>query len=286
MGKASFFCIIVVFALLLEDGSSVRKRTEEDEKEDREIAEKVNATLAEEKKKEDEEKRREIEKKKKQQDQEKKGAGQVKETGSTEKEKGQDEACPTLNQTCPEQKTCPEVKKCPVCEICPEVEPPVECDPCPEVKQCQPCQPCRSCPVINNTEVVQDQPPTISCPEVAEVTMSVPMAMLVGACASLLVTGVATAIGLLLRYVQPTISGLLMIAILILVWYLSSQYPETARELGGRAANLLREAAVALGHRMMAAIQRHQEQVGFPVNPCLFLRMSSKFQKFALRFSM
>ncbi len=81
--------------------------------------------------------------------------------------------------------------------------------------------------------------------------MSVPVAMLVGACASLLVTGVATAIGLLLRYVQPTISGLLIIAILILVWYLSSQYPDTARELGARAATLLREAATALSHRVM-----------------------------------
>ncbi len=111
--------------------------------------------------------------------------------------------------------------------------------------------------------------------------MSVPVAMLVGACASLLVTGVATAIGLLLRYVQPTISGLLIIAILILVWYLSSQYPETARELGGRAANLLREAAVALGHRVMEAVRRHQEQVSVPIKFYLFLlsNLSSMFQK-------
>ncbi len=99
--------------------------------------------------------------------------------------------------------------------------------------------------------------------------MSIPVALVVGACASLLVTGVATAIGLLLRYVQPTISGLLLIAIFILVWYLSSQYPDTARELGGRAVNLLREAAVAVSHRVMEAIRRHQEQVSVPITSIL-----------------
>jgi hypothetical protein len=86
--------------------------------------------------------------------------------------------------------------------------------------------------------------------------------MLVGACASLLVTGVATIVGLVLRYVPPTISGFLILATIIIIWYLCSHYPETARELGGRAATLLREAAAALSHRIMAAI-RHHDQVGF-----------------------
>jgi hypothetical protein len=263
--------IVLVFAVLMEDSLSIKKTVEE-EKEDRELAEKVNATLAEE---EEKERLEEEEKKKKQQDQEKKKTGQVKETGGTDKEKGQDEACPTLNQTCPEQKTCHEVKKCPVCEICPEVEPPVECDPCPEVKQCQPCQPCKSCPMINNTKVVQDQPPTISCPEVA--VMSVPVALAVGASAGVLLTGIAAAIGLILRYVDPIVSGFFFVATVVLIWYLSSHYPETARELGGRAANLLREAAVALGHRVMEAIRRHQEQVSVPTKPKLFFKMSSMF---------
>jgi hypothetical protein len=52
-------------------------------------------------------------------------------------------------------------------------------------------------------------------------------------------------------------------ATIIFIWYLCSHHPEAARELGGRAATLLREAAEALGHRVMAAIQRHQNQVSF-----------------------
>jgi hypothetical protein len=95
--------------------------------------------------------------------------------------------------------------------------------------------------------------------------MSVPVAMLVGACASLLVTGVATVIGLVLRYVPPTISGFLILAIVIIIWYLCSHHPETARQLGGRAATLLREAAAALSHRIVEAIRHHNVQVGFPI---------------------
>ncbi len=93
--------------------------------------------------------------------------------------------------------------------------------------------------------------------------MSVPEAMAVGAVAGLLVTGLATTIGLLLRYVSPIVSGFIFVATIFIIWYLSSHYPEAARDLGGRAATLLREVAVALGHRVMAAIQRHQVQVGF-----------------------
>jgi hypothetical protein len=90
------------------------------------------------------------------------------------------------------------------------------------------------------------------------------MAVAVGAAAALLATGVATIIGLVVRYVPPTISGFVLVAIIVLVWYLSSRYPETARELGGRAVFILREATMALGQRVMAAIQRHTEQVGLP----------------------
>ncbi len=95
--------------------------------------------------------------------------------------------------------------------------------------------------------------------------MSVPVALAVGASAGILLTGVAASIGLILRYVNPIASGFFFVATVVLIWYLSSHYPETARELGGRAATLLREAAVALGHRVMAAIQRHQEQVSVPI---------------------
>jgi hypothetical protein len=95
--------------------------------------------------------------------------------------------------------------------------------------------------------------------------MSVPLALVVGAIAGGLATGLVTLIGLVLRYVPPFVSGFLFLATIVIIWYLCSQYPETARELGGRAATLVREAAVALGHRVMAAIQRHQGQVGVPV---------------------
>ncbi len=107
--------------------------------------------------------------------------------------------------------------------------------------------------------------------------MSGPEAMAVGAIASLLITGVATAIGLLLRYTSPIFSGLLFVFIVVLTWYLSSHYPETARELGGRVVATLREATIALGHRVMEAIRHHQEQVGVPARPILFFKMSSMF---------
>jgi hypothetical protein len=286
MGKVSIFCIIVVFALLLEDGSSMRKKTEEEKKEDRELAEKVNATLAEE---EEKERREEEEKKKKlNQDQEKKQeeAGQKTSsgTGSTEKKKGQDEACPPVNFTCPDNGSCrdcpevrpclpcPEIKTCSPCEQCPSVKdcseseecPPCrECGTCPDVIPCQPCQPCSS----NITSV---QPPSDpGCPEPA--SMSTLVAAAIGAVAGLLVTGVATAIGLIIRYLSPIESGFLFLTTIIIVWYLCSHHPETARELGGRAATLLREAAAALSHRIVEAIRHHNEQVGFPVLVLFFL---------------
>ncbi len=98
--------------------------------------------------------------------------------------------------------------------------------------------------------------------------MSVPVALVLGAMASLLVIGVATIIGLLLRYASPIFSGLLFVIIVVLTWYLSSHYPETARDLGGRVMTTLREATVALGHRVMEAI-RHHDQVGFSLNSIL-----------------
>ncbi len=131
-----------------------------------------------------------------------------------------------------------------------------------------PCVPCEECPPrkeygqspFNHTDV---QTPGSGCPDPAD--MSVPVALAVGASAGVLLTGVAATIGLILRYVNPIASGFLFMAIIVIIWYLCSHYPETARELGGQAVTLLREAAVALGHRVMAAIQRHQEQVSFPV---------------------
>jgi hypothetical protein len=270
--------IVLVFVVLMEDTASIRK-TEEERKEDEEVAKAVNRTLAEEEKKrkeEEDEKKKSTEddsKSKKEDKAEKKNVN-----GKMDQQESQNEAGPSLNctcpvvrpckpcQDCPKEKVCPEFKECPAQEVCPEVDPCQPCGPCPPI-HCQPC------PVCNGTLV--DRPGVanvtrLDCPsEPASPVMTVPVAMFVGACASLLVIGFATAIGLLLRYVSPTVSGFLFLAVIIIIWYLSSQYPETARELGGRVVATLREATIALSHRVMEAI-RHQEQVGFsysPINP-------------------
>jgi hypothetical protein len=248
--------MIIIVAILMEDSTSIKKTVEE-EKEEKEIAERVNATLAEEKKRQEEEdeKKKRDKTKTKVLEEEKKIKSQEKEKTSEEQE-GQGEACPTCNCTCPTVKPC---KKCPDL---------VECQPCPRCnksEECSPleCPPVLPCPTVNSTST--------SVPDVCQepASMTVPVAMAVGAAATLLVTGVAASIGLLLRYVSPFVSGFLFVATITIVWYLSSHYPETARELGGRAATLLREAAVALGHRLMAAVQRHQEQVSVPIDSIL-----------------
>jgi hypothetical protein len=263
MGKVTLICVFLVFALLLEDGSSVRKKTEVEEKEERELAEKVNATLEVE-----EEKRRkedEAEKKKLEDEKEKKKnrteKGEKKEDVAV-KGKDQDEACPPLNSTCPEERTCPEDRTCPPCEDCPVGQ---DCPPC---KRCGTCPPCGPCPVDNTTVLEVDCPVPPACPEPS--AMTVPVAMAVGAAATLLAAGVAAVLGLLLRYVPPLISGFLFLFLVALTWYLSSHYPETAREWGGRAWTALQEATVALGHRVMEALRHHQEQVSVPIKPYLF----------------
>jgi hypothetical protein len=268
--------IFLVIAILMDDSSSIRK-TEEEEKEDEEVAKAVNRTLAEEEKKRKEEE----DEKKKQLEQEKNRTGTGQEvdsgTGDTAKEKGQNGACPTVNLTCPDRelcRSCPEVKECSPCGQCPEVKlcpipvdcpEPMECpeqEVCPSI-ECGPCPPviCKPCSSSNNTLSTQD----VGCPENSGQPMSIPVAMAVGAAASVLVMGVATTVGLVIRYVPPTVGGFLFVAVIILVWYLSSQYPETARELGGRAWTALQEATVALGHRIVEAIRHHNEQVGVPV---------------------
>jgi hypothetical protein len=248
--------IVIVIAILMEDSTSMRKKTEEEKKEDEEIEKAVNATLAEEEEKkrlEEEKKKKEDEAKIKKLDKEKsKKEGNSRREDQPEKDnkpEGQDEACPSANFTCPEIKPC---SPCEECGSCPDVDPCQPCGPCPPI-HCQPC------PVVNRTNLsVPD-----GCPEAGG--MTIPVAMAVGAIASLLVTGVATAIGLLLRYASPIESGFVFLASLILMWYLSSHHPEVARELGGRVVTLLREATNTLGHRIAEAI-RHRDQVSFPPN--------------------
>jgi hypothetical protein len=261
--------IFILVAILMEDGSSIRK-TKEEIQEEEEVAKAVNATLAAEEEKKRKEEEDEAKKKKK------KGESKVKvkEDDQPKKEKkDEDEALPCLNLTCPVIKPCQpcEEEDCPPCERCPEGQ------GCPPCKKCGACPPCGPCPVDNSTILEVDCPAPPACPRHPGLTL--PAAMAVGAVTGILVTGIAATVGLILRYVPPIISGFLVLATVVILWYLCSQYPETARELGGRAANLLREAAVALGHRVMAAIQRHQEQVGVPMLKPNLLRMSSMFQK-------
>ncbi len=103
----------------MEDGSSIKK-SEEVKKEEKELAELVNKTLAEE---EEKRKQEENEKKTKKKDKTKTGElEEEKKIGTQEKEKtsveqeGQDKACPICNCTCPT------VKPCLPCHECPEVE--------------------------------------------------------------------------------------------------------------------------------------------------------------------
>jgi hypothetical protein len=245
--------VVLVLAVLMEDSVSIKK-TAEEKKEDEELAERVNATLAAEEEKKRKEEENAAKKKKK--------IEVVKIESGEEKKEGrsQDEACPPVNSSCPIMKPCqpcedcPQCPDCPQCGQCPEIQPCDPCGPCPPVKPCKPCE------QVSPT----DLPPTNNtCPEGPG--MSVPMALAVGACAGGLLTGVAALLGLLLRYFSPLECGFVFLATIIIVWYLCSHYPDTARELGARAATLLREAATALGHRVMEAIQRHQEQVGVPV---------------------
>jgi hypothetical protein len=250
--------ILIVIAILMEDSASIRK-TEEEKKEEEEIAKAVNATLEAEEAKKKKEEEDEAKRKKKEEKTEKRKEDE----GERTDVKGKDEACPPSNSSCPVVGPCPDVQDCPPKEC----GPCAPCGPCPKEKVC-PTVVCGPCPVDNTTKIHQECPSLPSC---TESSMTVPVAMLVGAAATVLFTGVATVVGLVIRYVPPTVSGFLFLSTIIIVWYLSSQYPAVARDLGGRAATLLREAAVALGHRLMAAIQRHQEQVSVPIKLDLFL---------------
>jgi hypothetical protein len=266
-------CIILVIAVLLEDGSSMRKKTEEEKKEDRELAEKVNATLIEEEKKKAEEEKKKTKEGKTQEDDGKRTGGQRdgEEKATVEKKEGQDEACPPVNFTCPIVEPCPKPTECPA---------PVVCEECPEAKKCGPCptvQPCKPCPEVNGSRVnVECGPdpslnttsfPPVTC-ECPEVTGGMPpsVAMAVGAISSLVVVGLVGAVGLLIRYTSPFLSGFVVVASIIFTWYLSSHYPATARELGGRVVEVLREATTALSHRVIEALRHHNDQVGLPVN--------------------
>jgi hypothetical protein len=264
--------IVAVFAILMEDGLSIKKRTREEEEEDERIEAEVNRTLAEEEKKKEEDERKKRDERKKKEDEsktsglEEKKKTQGGEKAGVEEQEGQGEACPACNSTCQEIPAClpclecPEIEPCPKVQPCKECPPCEECGPCPGVKPCRPCKPCGPCPSFNKTSV----PESGGCPEAELGGMPTLVAMAIGAVATLLLTGVAAALGLLLRYASPLESGFVFLATIIIMWYLCSRYPEAARELGERVVATLRDATIALGHREAEAIQRHSNQVGFP----------------------
>jgi hypothetical protein len=76
------------------------------------------------------------------------------------------------------------------------------------------------------------------------------MAILVGAVATLLVCALATAIGIILRYMPISMSGLLVLAVIAVVWYYSSTQPAAARECGRRLWAFLRETATSVVDRV------------------------------------
>ena len=109
-------------------------------------------------------------------------------------------------------------------------------------------------------------PPVGGCPEVVPAVMSVPAALAVGAAASLLAAGICGAVGYIIRYLPPFISGFILVATIIIIWYVCSHYPETTREMGQRAIGLFREAASSLADRAMTALQ-HRREVSFSGPP-------------------
>jgi uncharacterized RDD family membrane protein YckC len=88
--------------------------------------------------------------------------------------------------------------------------------------------------------------------------LATPEAVLVGAAAAVLVLAVAAAVAIIVRYFSTITSGLLIVSTIVLVWYLSSMYPETARRLGARILGALRRAATSIVDRVL---RRHHSEV-------------------------
>jgi hypothetical protein len=247
--------IIMVILILMEDGSSIKK-TEEEKREDEELARVVNATLEAEEEKKRKEEEGEVKKKKKKED-----GTKEKRTGDVTKDKekkdveNKDEACPPANFSCPIVQPCSPCKNCEACEDCPK------CGPCPRCEDPEECPPVLPCPADNDTRRGQELSTPPSCPELP--SMSVPVALVTGATVSLLTVSAAAVLGLVLRYVPPLISGFLFLVLILMVWFLSSRYPEVAREMGARAWTIMQEATSALSHRIMEAIRHRDNQVGY-----------------------
>jgi Flp pilus assembly protein TadB len=75
--------------------------------------------------------------------------------------------------------------------------------------------------------------------------------MLVGAAATLLVLLLAAVAGIILRYMPVVISGLFVVVLVAIVWYLSSKYPGAARRFGARVWEALRSGASTVVDRLL-----------------------------------
>ncbi len=144
-----------------------------------------------------------------------------------------------------------------LCKPCRPVKPWEGAVPCKPVA-CEPvaCTPVR-CQAVPCSPVDCPAPPAIG----GEMAMTVPVALAVGAAASVLALGVVAFVGFVIRYLPVYISGTVFVGSILLTCYLSSRYPASARELGQRVLGAVREAATSVVDRATRALTRHLPQV-------------------------
>jgi hypothetical protein len=122
------------------------------------------------------------------------------------------------------------------------------------VPPCQPTSAPRECPACPSTTSIPAPqlcgPSSTGGGSLGEVALSTPMAILVGAVATVLVCVLAAAIGIIIRYMPILMSGLIVLAAIALVWHYSSTHPAAAREWGRHLWDLLRGAATSLVNRV------------------------------------
>ncbi len=106
---------------------------------------------------------------------------------------------------------------------------------------------CLPCPILHDS----CDPSSSAHGDPDPISLAIPEAILVGAAAAVLVLVVAAAVAIIVRYLPNITSGLLIIAVIVLVWYCSSMYPEAARRLGTRILGALRSAATSLVDRVL-----------------------------------
>jgi hypothetical protein len=123
------------------------------------------------------------------------------------------------------------------------------CPTCPDptlVRECPPCEECRPCTLGPGTsggsssDGCGPHPPLVAAPGDHSEMVEVPVAFLVGVATTLLMLVLAVVLGVIIRYLSLVASGFLVLILLCMVWYYSSKYPESARRLGTRLWEALR----------------------------------------------